>query len=159
MGILDDKKIVPLLNSADYGAGVSMDSINMKNARRATLVLTFGAITGNAGLKIYSGATAAATTSACAFDYALASAAIGSSSADVLAAKSTAVAASGITLTAATYASKMLVIDVDAAKMDVANAEEWLTAVIDSSGSAGICHAVAILDPRYTKAQSGTVLA
>ena len=158
MRLAEEKKIVPVLNSADYGAGVTMDSINMKNFHRATFVLTFGAITGNAGLKAYSGATAAATTSALAFDYALAGGTIASSSADVLAANAAATASSGITLTAATYASKMLVIDVDASQMDIANGEEWLHLVIDSSASSGICHAVAVLDPRYTGNRSATAL-
>ena len=159
MKLAEEKKIVPLLNSADYNAGVSMDSINMKNAHRACVIMTFGAITGNAGLKVYSGTTAAAATSAMPFRYALGSAAIASSSADVLAAATTAVASSGITLTAATYASKMLVLDIDAADMDTANNEEWLTVVIDASASAGICHAVAVLDLRYPSSVSGTVLA
>lgn len=159
MRLAEEKKIVPILNSADYGAGVSMDSINMKNHHRACLILTFGAITGDAGLKIYSGATAAAATSACAFDYAIGGAAIASASADYLAAATTATAASGITLTAGTYASKMLVIEVDSTKMDMANGEEWLTAVIDSSGSSGICHAVAVLEPRYTGNRSATATA
>jgi len=159
MRLGEEKKIVPVLNSANYGAGVSMDSINMKNYHRATFILTFGAITGNAGLKVYSGATAAAATSTCAFDYAIGGAAIASASADVLAANATATAASGITLTAGTYASKMLVIDVEAANMDVANGEEWLTLVIDGSASSGICHAVAVLDPRYSSDRSVTATA
>jgi len=159
MRLAENMKIVPLLNSANYGAGVSMDSINMKNYHHATIIITFGAITGNAGLKIYSGATAAATTSALEFDYALAGAAIASSSADVLAANATATAASGITLTAGIYASKMLVIDVNASKMDIANGEEWLTAVINGSASSGIAHAVAILESRYSGNRSATALA
>ena len=159
MRLAEEKKIVPVLNSTDYGAGVTLDSINMKNHHRATFILTFGAITGNAGMILYSGATAAAATSTCAFDYAIGGAAIASASADVLAAKTTATAASGMTLTAATYASKMLVIEADASNMDVANGEEWLHLVIDGSASSGICHAVAILEPRYTSDKSVTALA
>jgi hypothetical protein len=159
MNLAEEKKIVPLLNSADYSAGVSMDSINMKNYHKATIIMTFGAITGNAGLKLYSGATAAATTSALPFRYAIGGATVASASADVLAATTTAVAASGVTLTAATYQNKMLVLEIDASEMDVNNGEEWLTPVLDSSASAGICHAVAVLNPRYSGNQSVTALA
>jgi len=158
MRLAEEKKVVPLLNSADYGAGVTMDSINMENFHRADVIVTFGAITGNAVLKVYSGATAAALTSAMAFDYALAGGTIGSSSADVLAANATATAASGITLTAASYASTMLVLSIDASEMDVANGEEWLSLSISNAASSGIAHAVAVLEPRYTSDRSATAL-
>jgi len=159
MNLAEEKKIVPLLNTADYSAGVSMDSINMKNYHKATIILTFGAITGDSVLKFYSGATAAATTSELSFRYAIGGAAIASANADVLAATATAEAASGVTLTAATYQNKMLVLEIDASEMDVNNAEEWLTLVLDETATAGICHAVAVLESRYSGNQSVTALA
>lgn len=155
MGLAEERKVVPLLASANYGAGVSMDSINMKNFHRATIIMTFGATSGSAVLKIYSGTTAAALTSAMVFDYAYAGGAIAAASADVLAANATAVAASGLTLASG---SKMLVVDVEASDMDLANDEEWLTPVIDSAGTSGICHAVAVLEPRYSSDRSATAL-
>jgi hypothetical protein len=155
----ENAKIIPLLNSADYGAGVSMDSFKFFGAK-ATLILTFGAVTGDAVLKIYSGATAAAKTSAMPFKYAVGGGAIGAASADKVAAWSDAVAASGLTLTAGTYASHMLLIHVDAATMDMANEEEWLTVEISSAASSGILHAVAIVEnPRYSNNRSNTLLA
>jgi len=156
MRLGEEKKIVPVLNSADYVAGVSMDSINMKNYHRATFILTFGAITGDAVMTVNSGATDAALTSPLTFNYALGGAAIAAASADVLAAN-TAVAT--LTLTAASYASKMLVVEVDASAMDIDNAEEWLTVALSAAASAGILHAVAVLEPRYSKNRSVTALA
>ena len=156
MRLPEEKKIVPILNSANYGAGVSLDSINMKGFHRACFILTFGAVTGNAVLTVNSGATDAALTSALTFNYAIGGGAIAAASADVIAATATSAA---LTLTAGTYASKMLIVEVDASDMDVANAEEWLTLAISSAASSGICHAVAILESRYTKNRSLTTLA
>lgn len=157
--ISEDKKIIPLLASADYGAGVDMDSFKMMG-HNATVILTFGSVTGNAVLKVYSGATAAAKTSTMPFNYAVGGGSIGAASADKLAAWTTATAASGLTLTAATYGSKMLVLEFNAASMDVANAEEWVTINISSDGSSGILHAVAIVDkPRHSGNRSTTLLA
>lgn len=64
-----------------------------------------------------------------------------------------------LTLTAATYQNKMLVVEVDATDMDVANGEEWLTLSLSAAADAGILHAVAILEPRYTKNRSASALA
>ena len=60
--LAEDKKIIPLLKSANYGAGVDMDSFKAEG-HDVTLILTFGAVTGNAVLKVYSGATAGTKTS------------------------------------------------------------------------------------------------
>jgi hypothetical protein len=149
-------KVVPLLNSADTGAGVSMDSINMKGFHHATIIITFGAVVGDAVLTVNSGATDGALTSALTFHHAVGGAAIGSANCDVLAADGTSAA---LTLTAATYTTKMLVLEVDGSDMDVANEEEWLTVAISSAGTSAIVHAVAILEPRYTGNRSVSALA
>lgn len=155
----EDKKIVPLLASANYGAGVDMDSFKMF-AGKATIIMTFGAVTGNAVLKVYSGATAGTKSSSLPFKYAYGGGAIGASSADVLSAWGNATASSGLTLTAATYGSKYAVLEFNSAAVDVANAEEWSTVNISSAASSGIMHAVAVLDrPRYSGNRSSTLLA
>lgn len=149
-------KVVPVMATADYNNGVDGDSINMKNYLRATFVLTFGAITGDAALTVNSGATNGAKTSALTFHYALGGAAIGSADCDVLAEDAE---AATLTLVAATYANKMLVVEVDAVKMDVANGENWLTLALSADASAGICHITAYLVPRYTGNRSESALA
>lgn len=152
----EQKKITPLMNTADYGAGVDGDSIDMKNFHHATFICTFGAIAGDAVLKVYSGATDGAKTSALTFNYAFGGAAIGSADCDVLATEATSAA---LTLTGTVYDNFMLVIDIDAVAMDVDNGENWLTLEISSAGTSGILHIVAILDPRYTGKNSVSALA
>jgi hypothetical protein len=149
-------KVVPVMASDDINAGVDADSINMKNYHRATFIMTFGTLSGDAVLTVNSGATDGAKTSALTFNYALGSAAIGSALCDVLAAGT---AAATLTLTAATYTDKMLIVEVEAAAMDLANEEEWLTLSLSDAAASGTCDVVAILEPRYTGNCSGTALA
>ena len=162
MKLAENMKIVPILASEDTGAGVSMDSINMKDFHHATFLITFATLVGDAVLTVNSGATAGALTSALTFNYALGGADIGTavagstSSADVLAADT---AAATLTLTAATYSDRLLVIEVDASAMDVANGEEWLTVALSSAGTSGFVHCVAVLEPRYSGSRSVTCLA
>ena len=147
-------KLVPIINSSDINAGVDGDSINMAKAHRATFILMFGTLVGDAVLTVNSGATDGAKTSALYFDYALGSAAVGSASADVLGDVTN---AASLTLTAATYSNKMLVVQVDARAMDLANNEEWLTLSLSAAANSGICECVAIIEPRYS--DGTTVLA
>ena len=154
MKLGEEKKIVPVMISADYGAGVDADSINMKGFHHATFIITLGAISGDANVTLHSGATDGAKTSALTFNYAWGGAAVGVANCDVLDAQ---VAAATVELTG-TYDGKTLVIEVDASDMDIANAEEWLTLAIDSAGTSGIAHIVAILEPRYTGNRSGSAL-
>lgn len=154
MKLGEEKKIVPVMISADYGAGVDADSINMKNFHHATFIVTLGVIVDDAALTVHSGATDGAKTSALTFNYAWGGAAAGSANCDVLAAQTS---AATVTLTG-TYDNKMLVVEVDASDMDVANSENWLTLAIDAAGTSGIAHIVAILEPRYTGNQSASAL-
>lgn len=149
-------KVVPVMASDDINAGVDADSINMKNFHRATFIMTFGTLSGHAVLTVNSGATDGEKTSALTFNYALGSAAIGAASCDVLAAGT---AAATLTLTDTTYTDKMLIVEVEAAAMDLANEEEWLTLSLSAAASSGTCDVVAILEPRYTGNCSGTALA
>lgn len=152
-------KVIPLLASADYGAGVDMDSFKLLG-QSATVIMTFGAVTGNAVLKVYSGATAGTKSSSLPFKYAYGGGAIGAASADKLTAWSDASGSSGLTLTAATYGSKMAVLHFNAAAADLANKENWITINISSAASSGIMHAVAVIDkPRYSGNRSNTLLA
>jgi len=143
-----------MLASANTGAGVSLESVNMKNYHRMTLVFTNGVTSGSAVLKIYSGAADAGTSSAVDFSYAYGGGAIAAASADYLSATTAVTAASGLALASATFSSKMMVFEINASAMNIANGEEWLTPVISSAGTSGITHAVAILEPRYTNNRS-----
>jgi len=158
MSLAEKLHFTPLLNSANTGAGVDCASVNMKGAHAATIYMSNGATSGSAVLKIYSGTTSGAKTSAMPFRYKYGGAAIGSASSDYMSAWTNVVAASGLTLASATFSSKAIVIEVDASDMDIANGEEYLTAEISSAGTSGITHAVAVLEPRYKANRHATML-
>ena len=149
-------KVVPVIASDDINAGVDADSINMKNFLRATFVLLFGTLSGDAVLTVNSGATNGTKTSALSFHYAVGGAALAASSCDVLAADAE---AATLTLVAATYTDKMLVIEVEVEKMDVANGENWLTLSLSNAANSGTVDGIAILEPRYTGNSSASALA
>jgi hypothetical protein len=160
MKLAEEFKIVPVLSDQDLSSAATMaaDSINMKNFHWCTYIINFQTLGGAAiYVKVYSGATDAATTSALTFKYAFGGAATGSASSDILAATST---SANLSVAHATYDNYMLVIEVDASDMDVANSEEWLTLQFEDTdgGATGNVSAVAILKPRYTSDSSATAL-
>ncbi len=156
MRLAEEKKIVPVLASENTGAGVVLDSINMKGYHRATLIFTFATVVGDAVLTVNSGATAAAKTSALTFHYAWGTGDIAAANSDLLGADATSAA---LTLTGTAYDDRMLIVEVDASDMDIANDENWLTADISSAGTSAFVHCVAILEPRYTGNLSVSALA
>ena len=157
-------KIVPVMKEADLSSTVETDGINMKNFHRATFIFSLNTLGGASSvLTVTSGAADGANTSEISFKYAFGGAAIGTaaagsaSSCDVLADWTD---ASTLTLTYGTYSDYMLVVVVDAAKMDVANSEEWLSCVFTTTSSVtGNVTGFAILEPRYEENNSETALA
>lgn len=155
MNLAVEKKIVPLINSANISAGVDGDSINMAKGHRALIIVMLGTLgADSATLKVYSGVSNGAKTSALTYKYAVGSAAVGSASADVL---GTPAAVASLTLTNTLHGNKMIVLEIDADQMDTNNDENWLTLEISSGASSGVCHAVAIIEPRYN--DKATILA
>jgi len=154
----EEFKLIPLMNSADVSTGADVDSINMEGIHKITYLFTFGAVTTDITITPMSGASAGTKTTAVPSRYAAGGAVIGTavagsaSSCDVLAAWTS--TATTVTLTAAS--NKFLVVEIDASAMT--NTEPWLTLTV-AADSAGICHCVAIAEPRYTGNRSGTVLA
>lgn len=157
-------KIAPVGQALDLSSTVTSDSINMKNYHRATFIITIDTLgTASSVLTVHSGATNAALTSALYFNYAFGGTTIGTATAgsttscDVLAATTN---ANTLTLTYGTYSNYMLIVEVDAASMDIANAEEWLTLQFTNPGTAtGNVDIIAILEPRYSGNRSETCLA
>ena len=156
---IENYKIVPVGVDIDFNTAASnlTDSINMRDYRRATFLIQLYDIgTASPVLYAYSGATDGACTSALTFRYAFGSAAQGSASCDVLSAWSTSAA---LTITHSTYDNYLLVVDIDASEMDMANDEEWLTLDFsDPGGATGQAIVIAILEPRYTGNCSDTAL-
>lgn len=159
MRLSEKMKKVPLLASADITAGVDSDSINMKGYHDASFDVVFGPSyteaggTGGAVVKLYSGATVGAKTTALTFNYRYTGGAIKAASADVLSAFATSAA---LTCDAATYTSRMLTIEIDAE--DMASGHSWLTLEIGAQAGAGEMTITAHLTPRYASAAGVTCL-
>lgn len=137
-----------LLKPGDYQAGSDTDSFSMESYHRATIFLLTAVLTGDAVLKFYAGASAGTKTTAIAFSYRTASGDQGAASGDLLGARSTAVAADGLTLTAATYDAKQTVFEIDAAALPAD--KPWVTGEISAAADAFNAAMLAILWPsRY----------
>lgn len=156
-------KVVLAASALDLNVGATQvtDSINMKNFHHCTYLIDVGTMgVANSTIVVYSGATAAALTSALTFNYAYGGAtalfANYAANHDVLAAQTS---AATLAIVQATYPNYMLQIEVDASDMDVANGEEWLTMEFtDAGGATGLVSIFAILEPRYTGNRSLTAL-
>jgi hypothetical protein len=110
MRLSEEKGIVYIAAADDYAGGaVTGDSINTKYCSHVTYLIQFGAITGDSVLTIKSGASDGTQSTSETFYYRLAGADILTTGADVYAAET---AATTLTLTAATYDNKLLIVEV-----------------------------------------------
>lgn len=151
MRLPEEKKVVPVMASADIGAGVDASSINMSKYHRVAFVCTFGSLVDDAVLKVYSGAAAGEKTTARTFSYAVGGAVIGSEGCDVLGEESE---NDALTLTAANYSNRMLIIEI----VGTGLLHRWLTLSLSNAATSGACNIVAILEPRYTCNKSASAL-
>jgi hypothetical protein len=150
------KTFGPIIEPANYGsAGVDADSVNVGLLQRVTLAFLFGSLTGDSILTVSAGATAGAKTTALAFRYRLGAADYGNANADVLGAE-TDVAASGLTLTAATYDHREIVVELDPAELPAGM--PWLTASINATATVMNVAAAVVGDPRFNSGTPATVL-
>ena len=156
MRLSEKMKKVPLLASADITAGVDSDSINMSDYNDASFDIVFGpSYAGAAGaiIKLFSGATVGAKTTALTFNYRYTGGAIKAASADILSTEATSAA---LQIATATMASRLLTIEVDAAEM--AAGHSWLTLEIGAEADAGEMTITAHLTPKYQSAAGVTCL-
>lgn len=156
----EDFKPVQVASDIDLtGAAVNeCGSINMSTFHKATFIVNFQDLGGAAiYVKAFSGAASGSLTSALTFRYALGQAAYGSTDSDVLDDWAT---SANLSIAHATYDNFMLVIEIDAKSMDLANEENWLTLVFadTDTGATGNVSVCAILDPRYGSNQSASAL-
>ena len=146
-------RFLPLTESADVTTnGVDTQSVHMGYYHEFAFLLNFGAVTADDTLKVYVGASNATKTTAVAFKYRLAGADTGAASSDTQGAF-TAVASTGLTLTAATYDHKLLIVEVDAQAID--DATPWVTLEIAGSATTQNISIVGIGTPRFAS-NSGT---
>ena len=130
---------------ADLEAGADGDSVNVGKAHLTCFKFAFGAITGDAVLKFYVGATAGAKTTAVPFSYRLSAAVQGAATGDQFGA-ATAVASTGLTLVAATFTLKQMIVEFDA--QAIADATPWLTPELSAAASVLLVSCTAICEPR-----------
>jgi len=157
----EENLIIPLCApNTDAASGLELDSFTMAKYKHATVVILFvSTLSGSSVMTVESGATDSADTSDVTFHYRLASAAIGSANCDVLAADAT---ASSLTLTAATYQNKMLVLEFDSDELASSGETTYPWVAVDFSNAATTINvsAIAILSqPRYAEAVLDTALA
>lgn len=136
----------------DYQAGIDGESINTKYSTHVAFLLQFGALTGDAVLSIYSGASDGTKTTQETFYYRLAEAAQGSASADVFGAESS---GTTLTLTAATYQNKLLLVEIPVGT--ITDGQPWLTLNLSAAADALNASCVAMLmGHRYPSYQPPT---
>lgn len=155
MRFTESFKQIPVLEPADYQAGIDGDSIDMSLLHSVVIPLNFGALTGNAVLKLYSGATAGTKTTALAFQYRVSDADFKEAGADGLGALVD-VASTGLTLTATTFDHKHVTIELRATEMT--EGEEWLTVEFSSAADLLTLACTAFGHPRYAAHDGPTVL-
>lgn len=157
----EEAKLVPLTaQGADATSNLECDSFHMKGWDRATIVIIPAAsLTGNNVLTVECGASDSADTSDATFHYRLADAAIASATCDQYADDAT---ASSLTLTAATYQGKVLLIELFAEELPTSGSTvyDWVTVDFDGTASVGTVTVFAILtNGRYIQHDMSSVLA
>jgi hypothetical protein len=139
---IDDNAVIPVCEPADHEAGIEFDSFHAGRAAHWDVFVQFGAVTGDAVLSVYIGATAGAKTTKIPFRHRLSSGDFKAASADQFAASDTSDADGDLTLTAATYDHRVLAIMLDAQEID--DAKPWVTIDVSAAASALLMSAVAI---------------
>jgi len=142
-----EKKIIPILSSANINAGVDCDSVDMQGVKSATFLCVFGpSYAGAAGaiLKLYEGASHGTKTTAKTFNYRYGGAAIKAANADVLTSVATSAA---LQIATATLVSCILVIELNADQ--ITDGCRYLTLEVGAEADAGELAVIAILDPMF----------
>lgn len=141
-----EKHLIPILEPADYEAGVDGDSVDMSKLHRICHALLFGAVTGDAVLKFYAGATAGTKTTALAFNYRFSGGDFKAASADIHGSE-VAVASTGLTLTAATFDHRHVTVDFES--IDMPSGKPWLTMELSAAASVLLLACEGIGQPVY----------
>ncbi len=155
MRLAEQTKIVHVLEPQDHGAGVDGDSVSMENYSHVTFLIPFGELDGDAVLTINSGATAGTKTTAETFNYRACATDHKSAGGDLLAAETTSAA---LTLTAATYEDRFIVVEMDADEFT--DGQQWITPTFSSDATNLFVSVMAILSkPRYGQNVPPTAIA
>ncbi len=148
--------LIPVVEAKDYGsAGIDFDSVHIGRLDALSVAINFGALTGNSVLTVNTGATEGTKTTAMAFKYRVGGGAFKAASADILG-DATAVTSAGLTLTAATYQHKLLVIEIDVDAMT--DGQPWVTVAIDATATVLNVGGLGIGMPRHASHTALTVI-
>jgi hypothetical protein len=139
--LLHDVAVIPLIEPADHQGGIEAESFRVDGAAEFAVALIFGALTGDAVLSVYTGATAAAKTTKYPFRYRLSGADYKAEAADQYGTE-TADADGDLTLTAATYDHRTLVIYLDPAEFT--DTHKWVTLDVSDAGTVVLLAGVAL---------------
>lgn len=153
MSLFDKVHPVYILKPGDHEAGVAGDSVHMGRLHSITYLIGFASLTGDGVLTVKSGASDATQTTAETFRYRLADAAQGNATADTFGAWAT---SSSLTLTAATYANKLLIVEVDSQQLTAS--QPWLTLAFSAAADALNAAIVAVGEPRQFAHDKPTVI-
>ena len=151
-----EKKLVPVLASANINAGVDADSVDMMGAKSLTLLCQFGpSYAGAAGaiLKLFEGATHGTKTTALTFNYRYGGAAVKSATADILSAVASSAA---LQIATATLVSRLLVIELNADQ--ITDGMRYLTLEVGAEADAGELTVLAVVDPMHLDAGGDTLI-
>lgn len=147
--------IVFVLKPADHQAGATGESIKMAKYRHITYILQFGTVTGDAVLSVKSGATDGVETTAETMHYRLADAEQGAATADTFGDWTN---STSLTLTAATYDNKTLIVELDSDELT--DGQPWLTLALSAAADALNASVIALLcEPRYGAHDMPTAIA
>jgi len=146
--------IVYAIKPGDHQAGVDGDSIDTSLCDHVTFLLQTATLTGDAVLTVKSGSADGTKTTSETFYYRLAGADQGATGADVYAAETS---ATTLTLTAATYDNKLLIIEVPTDGLT--DGQPYLTLNISDASDAFNASCVAICSGmRYIANQPPTLI-
>lgn len=147
---------IPVVEAKDYGsAGVDFDSIHIGRLDGLSVAINFGALTGNSILKVSTGATEGTKTTDVAFKYRFGGGDFKAASADILG-DATAVASTGLTLVAATFDHRLVVIEIDVDAMT--DAQPWVTLSIDATATVALVGGMGVGSPRHKSHSALTVI-
>lgn len=156
MRISESLQFIPVVEAKDYGsAGIDFDSVHIGRLRTLSFAINFGALTGNSILKVSAGATEGVKTTDMAFKYRFGQGDYKAATADILG-DATAVASTGLTLTAATFDHRLVVIEVDAD--NGVDGQPWITLSIDATATVLLVGGMGVGAPRYPDHTNLTVI-
>jgi hypothetical protein len=147
----EELQFVPVVETEAYGgAGTDSDCIDLSRFSSGTFVFSFGDVTGNSTLIFYAAPTAALAVAKTgyeiAFKYRLAAATVRSTLADTFG-DATTVASTGMTLTAATYDNKVMLVEFDGDQMTTTN--RYVVFAVSATASPMDLSVTFVGKPRY----------